>query len=62
MKQARTVGIKTQTYSLALAADVVFLYHIVYEFSTRKPDLDQQYCFSDALEQEAILQGCKECM
>lgn len=58
MKQARTVGIKTLTYSLALAADVVFLYHIVYDFSTKKPDLDQQDCFSDALEQEAILQGC----
>lgn len=36
MKQARTVGIKTLTYSVALAADVVFLYHIVYKFSTRK--------------------------
>lgn len=62
MKQARTVGIKTLTYSLALAEDRVFLYHIVYKFSTRKPDLDQQYCLSDALEQEAILQSYKQCM
>lgn len=59
MKQARTVGIKTLTYSLALAEDTVFLYHIIYKISTRKPDLDQQNCLSDALEQEAVLQGCE---
>lgn len=59
MKQARTVGIKALIYSLALAEDVVFLYHIIYKFSTRKPDLDQQYCLSDALGQEAVLQSCE---
>lgn len=62
MKQARTVGIKTLTYSLALAEYVVFLYYIVCKFSARKPDLNQQYCLSDALEQEAILPSCKQFM
>lgn len=59
MKQARTVGIKTLAYSLALAEDVVFLYHIIYKFSTRKPDLDPQYYLTDALEQGAMLQSRK---
>lgn len=59
MKQARTVEIKTLTYRLALAEDVMFLYYIIYKFSTRKPGLDQQYCPPDSLKQEAILQSCK---
>lgn len=58
MKQARTVGIRTLTYSLALAEDVVFLYDII-NFQPEKPDLDQHYYLTDALEQEAMLQSCK---
>lgn len=59
MKQARTVGIKTLTYSLALADDVVFLYPIIYKISTRMSDVAPQYCLTDALEQGAMLQSCK---
>lgn len=59
MKQARTVGIKTLTYSLVLAEDVVFLCHQYINFHPEKPDLDQHYYLTDELQQEAVLQSCK---